>query len=72
MVLQTVIINKSKAKSKSIAEQIAKKYADRIYTSRETESTWRFRQFPPEDAIGPYVTKTISPGIFLVFAKGKK
>jgi hypothetical protein len=44
---QTVIVKKSAAKTRSRAAKVAKKYADRIYTSRETKNVWRFRQRPP-------------------------
>lgn len=44
---QTVIVKKSVAKTRSAAAKVAKKHADRIYTSRETKDVWRFRQRPP-------------------------
>jgi len=47
--LQTVIVTKKVAKTRAAATKVARKYANRIYTSRETKNTWRFRQRPPED-----------------------
>jgi hypothetical protein len=44
---QTVIVRKSAAGSRSAAEMVARRHADRIYTSRETSSGYRFRQRPP-------------------------
>jgi hypothetical protein len=44
---QTVIVKKSAAKTRKAAEKLAKKHADRIYTSRETKNNFRFRQRPP-------------------------
>lgn len=50
-VKQTIIVKKTHpgVKNKEDAEKIAKKYADRLYTSRETEDSYRFRQKPPSD-----------------------
>jgi hypothetical protein len=46
--LQTVIVKKSKeVKSLIKAAAIARHHADRLYTHRETASSWRFRQRPP-------------------------
>lgn len=44
---QTIIVRKSAAGSRSAAEAIARRHADRIYTSRETSAGYRFRQRPP-------------------------
>jgi hypothetical protein len=44
---QTVIVRKSAASSRAAAERIARRHADRIYTSRETAGGYRFRQRPP-------------------------
>ena len=44
---QTVIVKKSVAKTRGKAAKVAEKYADRIYTSRQTKDVWRFRQRPP-------------------------
>jgi hypothetical protein len=47
--LQTVIVSKEVAPTREEATEIAREYANRIYTSRQTESSWRFRQRPPDD-----------------------
>lgn len=46
---QTIIVKKShpQVHSRADAKRIARKYADRIYTSRETSTSFRFRQRPP-------------------------
>lgn len=46
-VKQTVIVKKASAATRKAAEKIARRHADRIYTSRETTDSWRFRQRPP-------------------------
>lgn len=46
--LQTVIVKKTLAPTRSRARQEARKHADRIYTSRETGTSFRFRQRPPK------------------------
>lgn len=45
---QTVIVRKSAAPTRKAAEKLARRHADRIYTARETEKSWRFRQRPPD------------------------
>lgn len=47
--LQTVIVSKGVAKTRMRAERLADPHANRIYTSRETKSSFRFRQRPPSD-----------------------
>lgn len=47
--LQTVIVSKDVAKTRAKATKVARKFANRIYTSRETKNSWRFRQRPPKD-----------------------
>jgi hypothetical protein len=47
--LQTVIVSKDLADTRAEATEIAREFANRIYTSRETKNTWRFRQRPPKD-----------------------
>lgn len=46
--LQTVIVSKSRTNDRDKAREIARKHADRIYTSRETSESFRFRQRPPD------------------------
>ena len=73
--LQTIIVSKSVASTRKKAERLAKPHARRIYTSRETSSSWRFRQRPPSD----FVAKSFKsfplpsdPGIVLVYGKLKR
>lgn len=70
---QTVIINKSMSKDRIGAKSLAKPFADRLYTSRETGSSYRFRQLPPDKFI-PGTFKTFKPkeGIAIVYGQLKK
>lgn len=72
--LQSVIVDKSVAKDRKTAKEIARKFANRIYTSRETSDSFRFRQRPPEDfEKGSFKTKKIpKAGVSLVYGKLKK
>ena len=45
---QSVIVRKTLARTRAQAERIARRHADRIYTSREQKGEWRFRQRPPD------------------------
>lgn len=47
--LQTVIVRKThpRARTRAGAAAIARKFSDRVYTSRETSTSWRFRRRPP-------------------------
>lgn len=66
--LQTVIVSKKTAKTRKAAERVAREFANRIYTSRETATSWRFRQRPPEDfRKGSFRTKKIDGGVSLVY-----
>jgi hypothetical protein len=47
--LQTIIVSKTVAKTRAKAERLARPHARRIYTSRETSKSWRFRQRPDTD-----------------------
>jgi len=70
---QTVIIDKSLVKDRAHAQTLAKPFADRIYTSRETGSSFRFRQLPPGKFV-PGTFKTFKPkeGIAIVYGQLKK
>lgn len=68
---QTVIVQKSAAKTRAKAAKLARKYADRIYTSRETSTSWRFRQRPP-DCFLTMKTVCFKDGICLVVGKLKR
>jgi len=68
--LQTIIVSKSVAKTRAKAERLARPHAQRIYTSRETSHSWRFRQRPPTDfKKGSFRTFPLPghPGIALVY-----
>lgn len=66
--LQTVIVSKKTAKTRARAEDVARMYANRIYTSRETTTSWRFRQRPPEDfRKNSFRTKKLEGGVSLVY-----
>jgi len=73
--LQTIIISKKLAKTRKQAEKLARPYARKIYTSRETKHSFRFRQRPPSD----FIKKSFrsfrlphKPGIVLVYGKLKR
>lgn len=70
---QTVIVKKSAGKTRARASKLAKPYADRLYTSRETKGTWRFRQRPPECFV-PDTLRTFCPvnGVCIVYGTLKK
>lgn len=72
--LQTVIVSKDVADSRDEAKGIAKDYAKRMYTSRETGQSYRFRQRPPEDFVpSSFRTKKIpDQGVSLVYGKLKE
>lgn len=73
--LQTIIVSKSLAGTRSKAERLAKPHARRIYTSRETNTSWRFRQRPPSDFVkGSFKSFPLpnEPGIVLVYGKLKR
>lgn len=73
--LQTVIVSKTVAKTRAKAERLARLHANRIYTSRETSHSWRFRQRPPTDfKKGTFRTFHLpgSPGITLVYGDLKR
>lgn len=73
--LQTVIVSKTVAKTRVKAERLARPHANRIYTSRETSHSWRFRQRPPSDfKKGSFRTFHLPgfPGITLVYGDLKR
>jgi ATP-dependent DNA ligase len=73
LVKQTVIVNKSIATNREQAQAIAKQFADRLYTSRETGQSYRFRQKPPEVfKDGSFRTSKVAPGVSIVYGKLKK
>ena len=73
--LQTIIVSKDLAKTRKKAKKVAEPYARRIYTSRETGTSWRFRQRPPSDFVkGSFKSFPLpqEPGIVLVYGKLKR
>jgi len=70
---QTIIIKKSnKINTLQKAIAIARKYVDRLYTHRETNDSWRFRQKPPED-FDPksFKTEVINDSVSIVWGELK-
>ena len=70
--LQTIIVSKSRASTRKRAEKLARPHARRLYTSRETGVSWRFRQRPPSDFIkGSFRSFPLpnEPGVVLVYGK---
>jgi len=60
--IQTLIFDKSKF-SREQALAWAKSHGFKAETSRETENTWRVRQFPPEKCAGSGGLKELSEGV---------
>ena len=69
---QTVIINKRIASDRESAKAIARGFADRLYTARETGQSYRFRQLNP-NKFDPKSYKTFKPqeGVSVVYGKLK-
>lgn len=72
--LQTVIVSKDEAPTRAKATTIARDFAKRIYTSRETDDSWRFRQRPPTDFVEKsFRTRSIpGRGVSLVYGRLKR
>lgn len=70
---QSVIVKKShpRARGRASAAHVARKFADRIYTSRETGTSWRFRQRPP-DCFSSMKTVCPKPDVCLVTGRLKR
>lgn len=71
--MQTVIVKKSKKiDSVTKAKSKIKGLAKRIYTSRETSDSYRFRQRPPEDFVkGTFRTEKINEEVTVIWGKLK-
>jgi len=70
---QTVIIDKSLTKDREEAKSLARPFTDKMYTSRETGSSFRFRQRPPSKFVpGSFRTKQVKPGVSIVYGELKK
>jgi len=74
MAIQSVVVSKSVAKSRSRAASIARRVTGkRPRTSRETGTSYRFRQFPPDECVkGSYATVSRGRGVRLVTCKRRK
>jgi len=73
--LQTVIISKEIAATRDEATLIARRFANRIYTSRGTKTSWRFRQRPPDDFVKSSFRTFKVPdfeGVTLVYGRLKR
>lgn len=72
--LQTVIVSKDVAPTRAKATTIAREFAKRVYTSRGTSDSWRFRQRPPKDFVEKsFRTRTIpGRGVALVYGRLKR
>jgi hypothetical protein len=72
--MQTVIVDKSVAPTRKDATEVARDFAKRIYTSRETKTSWRFRQRPPGDFVkGTFRTRPIrARGVSLIYGRLKR
>lgn len=72
-VKQTIIVKKSvKVNTRAKAIKIAARHADRLYTSRETGTSFRFRQLPPSKFVkGSFKTER-KKGVSIVWGKLKK
>jgi hypothetical protein len=73
MAKQTVIVSKQLAADRQKAKGLAKMWADRLYTSRETGPSYRFRQIPPDKFV-PGTFRTFKPkeGISIVYGQLKE
>lgn len=71
--LQTVIVDKSVAPTREGAAKVAREFGKRIYTSRQTKTSWRFRQRPPGDFVkGTFRTRPIrGRGVALTYGRLK-
>lgn len=69
---QTVLVKKSLAPTRRAASKVARRHADRIYTSRQTKNYWRFRQRPPSCFSGSFRTEKRADGVLVVYGTLKK
>jgi hypothetical protein len=67
---QSVIVQKRPGRSREDAERIAKRFG-KIETSRETGTSYRFRQRPPED-FAEMRTKKLTADVSIVTGPLKK
>lgn len=77
---QTIVVKEAVARTREAAKKIARKFADRLYTSRfdEARKEWRFRQRPPscfvQNTYGQKCIrqKGVEKGVCIVYATLKK
>lgn len=70
---QSVIVSKEIVKDRVSAEAVAKKFSDRIYTSRETAPSFRFRQINPSKfESGSFRVFKPKPGVSIIYGKLKE
>jgi hypothetical protein len=67
---QSIIIDKSYEPDREKAQEHARKFADKIYTSRGTSTQWRFRQRPPGLFVpGSFRHAKIKPGVSIIYGQ---
>lgn len=67
---QSILVSKNIAQERDDAKEVARKFADKIYTSRGTSKTWRFRQRSPKLFIpGSFRVAHIKPGISIIYGQ---
>lgn len=68
--VQTVILSKQEFPTLKEAKNWCKNHDFKVYTSRETSTSWRFRQAPPDDFVeGSFRTKNISAGVSIIIGR---
>lgn len=67
---QSIIVDKANEPDRKRAENVAKDFADKIYTSRGTKTQWRFRQRPPSLFVpGSFRHAKIKPGVSIIYGE---
>jgi hypothetical protein len=67
---QSIIIDKTHEPDRDKAKEVARGFADKIYTSRGTKTQWRFRQRPPGLFIpGSFRHAKIKPGVSIIYGQ---
>ena len=70
---QIVIVKKAVAPTRARASKLARRHADRITTSKETGSSFRFKQRPTSCFIdGTYRTAKLPNGVSIVYGVLKR
>jgi hypothetical protein len=69
---QSIVVHKTSGLTRDKAKEIARPYADRLYTARETGESFRFRQLPPSKfERGSFRTKHMSGRVAIIEGKLK-